>query len=54
MSTPEILKDDDSQAVQIPRELSLDDVLAIFATLPDDFMQEGRNDPPPQKRDFDQ
>lgn len=32
----------------------LSDVLAIFAALPDDFMQEGRNDPPPRERDFDQ
>ncbi|MGV6816722.1 MAG: antitoxin [Thiotrichales bacterium] len=29
------------------------DVLDLFESLPDDFMQEGRNDPPPQQRDFD-
>lgn len=29
------------------------DVLDLFESLPDDFMQEGRNDPPPQERDFD-
>ena len=28
-------------------------VLDIFAAMPDDFMEEGRNDPPPQQRDFD-
>lgn len=29
------------------------DVLDIFESLPDDFMGEGRDDPPPQERDFD-
>ena len=28
-------------------------VLDIFAEMPDDFMEEGRSDPPPQQRDFD-
>lgn len=28
------------------------DVLDILADMPDDFMNEGRNDPPPQERDF--
>ena len=28
-------------------------VLDIFAAMPDDFMEEGRSDPPPQERDFD-
>lgn len=28
-------------------------VLDIFAAMPDDFMEEGRNDPPPQQRNFD-
>ena len=28
-------------------------VLDIFAAMPDDFMEEGRSDPPPQRRDFD-
>jgi antitoxin VapB len=36
-----------------PKKSNLLDVLDIFAALPDDFMAEGRNDPPPQKRDFD-
>ena len=30
----------------------LSDVLDLFASLPDDFMEEGRQDPPPQARDF--
>lgn len=29
------------------------DVLDIFAAMPDDFMEEGRNDPLPQERNFD-
>lgn len=29
------------------------EVLDIFSALPEDFMQEGRVDPPPQHRDFD-
>ncbi len=32
----------------------LSDVLDLFASLPDDFMEEGRQDPPPQPRDFDE
>ena len=30
----------------------LSDVMAIFAAFPDDFMRGGRDDPPPQERDF--
>lgn len=33
---------------------NLSDVLDILAALPDDFMQEGREDSPPQERDFNQ
>ena len=29
------------------------DVLDILADMPDDFMAEGHNDPPPQDRNFD-
>ena len=29
-------------------------VLDIFTAMPDDFMEEGRSDPPPQQRDFEQ
>ncbi len=32
---------------------NLSDVVDIFAAFSDDFMQEGRDDPPPQERDFD-
>jgi antitoxin VapB len=32
---------------------SLIDVLDIFASMPDDFMSEGRHDPIPQQRDFE-
>ena len=32
---------------------NLSDVLDIFESFPDDFMQDGRDDPPPQERDFD-
>ena len=36
-----------------PHRPNLSEVLDLFATLPDDFMAEGRKDPPPQERDFD-
>lgn len=32
----------------------LSDVIDLFESFPDDFMQEGRNDLTPQERDFDQ
>ncbi|MEE9426403.1 MAG: type II toxin-antitoxin system VapB family antitoxin [Methylococcales bacterium] len=31
---------------------NLSDVIDIFAAFSDDFMEEGRDDPPPQERDF--
>ncbi|WP_020558015.1 antitoxin [Thiofilum flexile] len=33
---------------------TLGDVLDIFAAFPDDFMAEGRQDVPPQERNFEQ
>lgn len=36
-----------------PHRTDLSEVLDILASLPEDFMSEGRNDPPPQERDFD-
>lgn len=35
------------------KKSDLSDVLEIFDNFPEDFMQEGRNDPPPQERNFD-
>ncbi len=32
---------------------NLSDVMDLFASLPDDFMEDGRDDTPPQERDFD-
>jgi antitoxin VapB len=32
---------------------NLSDVMDIFSAFSDDFMKEGRDDPPPQERDFD-
>jgi antitoxin VapB len=32
---------------------NLSDVMDIFAAFSDDFMEDGRNDTPPQERDFD-
>ena len=32
---------------------NLSDVMDIFAALPDDFMQDGRIDTPPQERNFE-
>lgn len=36
-----------------PKRDDLADVMDIFASFPDDFMQDGREDLPPQERDFD-
>nr|CAA6830511.1 MAG: AbrB/MazE/SpoVT family DNA-binding domain-containing protein [uncultured Thiotrichaceae bacterium] len=49
----EILRRGDELVLRKKPE-NLSDVLDIFAALPDDFMQEGREDLPPQERDFDQ
>lgn len=35
------------------KQNDLSDVMDIFASLPDDFMENGRDDAPPQERDFD-
>ncbi len=35
------------------KQNNLSDVMDLFATLPDDFMENGRDDAPPQERDFD-
>lgn len=35
-----------------PRRDNLVDVMDIFASFPDDFMQDGRNDSLPQERNF--
>ena len=32
---------------------NLSDVMDLFAAFPDDFMEEGRDDTPPQERRFD-
>lgn len=32
---------------------NLSDVMDLFAAFPDDFMKDGRDDSPPQARDFD-
>ena len=36
-----------------PKPENLAEVLDVFAAFPDDFMQNGREDLPPQERDFD-
>lgn len=36
-----------------PKQRNLSAVLDIFANMPEDFMADGREDPPPQERDFD-
>lgn len=36
-----------------PMQDTLADVPEILAGFSDDFMQDGRDDPPPQERDFD-
>lgn len=36
-----------------PRHTDLAGILDILANMPEDFMAAGRNDPPPQERNFD-
>jgi len=52
VSEVEIFRRGDELVLRKKRE-DLSDVLDILATMPDDFMEEGRSDPPPQERDFD-
>ena len=48
----EIFRRGDELVLREKRD-DLSDVLDVFSSMPDDFMEEGRNDPPPQERDFD-
>ncbi len=48
----EIFRRDDEVVIR-PVKNNLLEVLDILASLPDDFMADGRDDLPPQERDFD-
>jgi antitoxin VapB len=52
VSEIEIFRRGDELVLREKRD-DLSDVLDVFSSMPDDFMEEGRNDPPPQERDFD-
>ena len=52
VSEVEIFRRGDELVLRKKKE-NLLHVLDIFAEMPDDFMEEGRSDPPPQQRDFD-
>ena len=52
VSEVEIFRRGDELILRKKKE-SLSHVLDIFAAIPDDFMEEGRIDPPPQQRNFD-
>ena len=52
VSEVEIFRRNDELVLRKKKD-SLIDVLDIFADMPDDFMADGRNDQPPQERDFD-
>ncbi len=43
----------DGELVLRPKRKNLLEALDILASLPDDFMKDGREDLPPQERDFD-
>ena len=43
----------DGELVIRPKKKNLLEVLDILAALPDDFMEDGREDLPPQERNFD-
>lgn len=42
------------ELVLCKKRVNLSDVLDVFAAMPDDFMAQGRDELPPQERDFDQ
>ena len=50
-SKVEIFRRGDELVLRKKKE-NLLQVLDIFAAMPDDFMEEGRSDPPPQQRNF--
>jgi antitoxin VapB len=52
VSEIEIFRRGDELVLREKRD-DLSDVLDVFPSMPDDFMEESRNDPPPQERDFD-
>jgi antitoxin VapB len=52
VSEIEIFRRGDELVLREKRD-DLSDVLDVFSSMPDDFMEESRNDPPPQERDFD-
>ena len=52
VSEVEIFRRNDELVLRKKKD-SLIDVLDIFADMPDDFMVDGRNEQPPQERDFD-
>jgi len=49
----EIFRRDDELVIR-PLKNNLLEAVEILTSLPDDFMAEGRNDLPPQERDFDE
>ncbi len=48
----EIIKRDDELVLRKIKD-DLSDVMGIFESFSDDFMQDGREDTPPQERNFD-
>jgi len=48
----DIFRRDDELVIR-PKRKNLLEVLDILASLPDDFMKDGREDLPPQERNFD-
>ena len=52
VSEIEIFRRGDELVLRQKRD-DLSDVLDVYSSMPDDFMEESRNDPPPQERDFD-
>ena len=49
----EIFRRDDELVIR-PLKNNLLEAVEILTSLPDDFMADGRNDLPPQERDFDE
>ena len=43
----------DDELIIRPRRANIAEAFELLTELPDDFMQEGRQDSPPQERDFE-
>jgi len=48
----ELIRQGEDILIRQPAPRSYESALAAWATMPDDFFADGRDDPPPQEREF--